>query len=149
MKNLKLDHYYNYKKALSILKTKGIRPTSQRKQLAKIIFEKGNRHLNAEDLFSEAKKLNYKISLATIYNTLKQFSSYGLLKEIVVDQNKSMYCNNHKPHYHMYIEDEEKIIDIPSKSINLSNIPQIPACLNLHNIDIIVRIRTLKEGNTK
>ena len=49
----------------------------------------------------------------------------------------------------MYIEDEEKIIDIPSKSINLSNIPQIPACLNLHNIDILVRIRTLKEGNTK
>ena len=147
MNNLKLDQFYNYKKALSILKTKGIRPTSQRKMLAKLIFEKGNRHLNADDLFNEVKKLNYKISLATIYNTLKQFSSYGLLKEIVVDQNKSMYCNNQKPHYHLYIEDEEKIIDVPSKSINLSNIPQIPACLNLHNIDIIVRVRTLKEDN--
>ena len=49
------------------------------------------------------------------------------------------------PHYHLYIEDEGKIIDIPNKNIDLSNIPQIPACLNLHNIDIIVRIRTLKE----
>ena len=88
MKNLKLEHFYNYKKALSILKKKGIRPTSQRKVLAKLIFEKGNRHLNADDLFNEVKELNYKISLATIYNTLKQFSSYGLLKEIVVDQNK-------------------------------------------------------------
>ena len=56
-----------------------------------------------------------------------------------------MYCNNHEPHYHLYIEDEGKILDIPNKNIDLSNIPQIPACLNLHNIDIIVRIRTLKD----
>ena len=83
---------------------------------------------------------------ATIYNTLKQFSSLGLIREIVVDQNKSLYCTNHESHYHLYIEDEGKIIDIPTKNIDL-NIPSIPACLKLHNIDVIVRIRTLKEKN--
>ena len=146
MKNLKISNTYNYNKAISILESKGIRPTSQRKILAKLIFESGNRHINAEELHKETKDRNHKISLATIYNTLKQFSSYGLIKEIVVDQSKSMYCNNHQPHYHLYIEDEEKIIDIPRNNINLSNIAAIPACLNLHNIDIIVRIRTLKEN---
>ena len=58
-----------------------------------------------------------------------------------------MYCNNKEPHYHLYVEDEAKIIDIPNSNIDLSNIPEIPACLNLHNIDIIVRIRTLKESS--
>ena len=145
MKKDSLNRNFNYIKALTKLKQKGIRPTSQRKVLAKIIFENGNRHLNAEIIYNEAKKLGHSISLATVYNTLKQFSYFGLLKEIVVDQNKSMYCNNREPHYHLYVEDEGKIIDIPNDNIDLSNIPEIPACLNLHNIDIIVRIRTLKQ----
>ena len=90
------------------------------------------------------KKEDRKISLATIYNTLKQFTKIGLLKELVVDQNKSIYCTNHDPHYHLYIEDEGKVVDIPQKNIDL-NIPSIPACLSLHNIDVVVRVRTLKE----
>ena len=86
--------------------------------------------------------------MATIYNTLKQFTSLGLIREIVVDQNKSLYCNNNKSHYHLYIEDEGKIHDIPTKNINL-DIPSIPACLSLHNIDVIVRVRSLKEDQKK
>ena len=66
------------------------------------------------------------------------------MREIVVDQNKSLYCTNKKSHYHLYIEDEGKIIDIPKKNIDLE-IPSIPACLSLHDVDIIVRIRTLKD----
>ena len=112
--------------------------------LAKILFEKGNRHVSADELFHDVKKEDRKISMATVYNTLKQFTSLGLIREIVVDQNKSLYCTNHKSHYHLYIEDEGKIVDIPTKNIDL-NIPSIPACLQLHNIDVIVRIRTLKD----
>ena len=98
--------------------------------------------------FDEVKKEDRKISMATIYNTLKQFTSLGLIREIVVDQNKSLYCNNNKSHYHLYIEDEGKIHDIPTKNINL-DIPSIPACLSLHNIDVIVRVRSLKEDQKK
>ena len=137
----------SYSIAIKKIEKSGIRPTKQRRILARILFEKGNRHISAENLYDEVKKEDRKISMATIYNTLKQFSSFGLLKEIVVDQNKSMYCNNKEPHYHLYVEDEAKIIDIPNSNIDLSNIPEIPACLNLHNIDIIVRIRTLKESS--
>ena len=133
-----------YHQAMKKIESSGIRPTKQRRVLAKILFEKGNRHLSANELFHDVKKEDRKISMATVYNTLKQFTSLGLVREIVVDQNKSLYCTNHKSHYHLYIEDEGKIIDIPTKNIDL-NIPSIPACLQLHNIDVIVRIRTLKD----
>ena len=134
----------SYNKAISKLSTNGIRPTKQRMILSKLLFEKGKRHISAEDLFDEVKNEDRKISLATIYNTLKQFTSLGLIREIVVDQNKSIYCTNKESHYHLYIEDENKVIDIPTKNIDL-NIPSIPACLKLHDVDVIVRIRTLKE----
>ena len=134
----------DYNKAIRILNTNDIRPTKQRMILAKLLFEKGRRHISAEELYDEVRQDDRKISLATIYNTLKQFSSIGLIREIVVDQNKSLYCTNNESHYHLYIEDEGKILDIPTENINL-NIPSIPACLKLHNIDVIVRIRTLKD----
>ena len=136
----------SYNQAIKQLINNGIRPTKQRMILAKLLFENGDRHISAEELYEEVKKDNRKISLATIYNSLKQFRKIGLLKELVVDQNKSIYCTNHDKHYHLYIEDEGKIIDIPQENIDL-NIPEIPACLKLHNIDIIIRVRTLKEYN--
>ena len=133
-----------YNGAIKTLEKNGIRATKQRRVLAKIIFDKGKRHISAENLFDEVKKEERKISMATVYNTLKQFTSLGLIREIVVDQNKSLYCNNNQSHYHLYIEDEGKVIDIPTKNIDL-DIPSIPACLQLHDIDVIVRIRTLKD----
>tara|TARA_B100001964_G_scaffold236540_1_gene298395 strand:- start:574 stop:1032 length:459 start_codon:yes stop_codon:yes gene_type:complete len=133
----------NFNQATKKLSNIGIRPTKQRMILAKLLFENGDRHISAEEIFDELKTDDRKISLATIYNTLKQFTDIGLLREINIDQKKSIYCTNHDPHYHLYIEDENKIIDIPQKNIDL-NIPQIPACLSLHNIDVIVRINTLK-----
>ena len=136
----------SYNQAIKQLINNGIRPTKQRMILAKLLFEKGDRHISAEELYEEVKKDNRKISLATIYNSLKQFRKIGLLKELVVDQKKSIYCTNHDKHYHLYIEDEGKLIDIPQENIDL-NIPEIPACLKFHNIDIIIRVRTLKEYN--
>ncbi|MDC0058025.1 transcriptional repressor [Pelagibacteraceae bacterium] len=133
-----------YNGAINKLESNGIRATKQRRVLAKLIFDKGKRHISAEDLFDEVKKDQRKISMATVYNTLKQFTNLGLIREIVVDQNKSLYCNNNQSHYHLYIEDEGKVIDIPTKNIDL-DIPSIPACLQLHDIDVIVRIRTLKD----
>ena len=134
----------NFNQAVEKLSNIGLRPTKQRMILAKLLFEKGDRHISAEELYKEVQKENRKLSLATIYNTLNQFTKLGLLKELVIDQNKSIYCTNHDSHYHLYIEDVGKIIDIPQKNIDL-NIPEIPACLNFHNIEIIVRIRTLKD----
>ena len=135
-----------YNQAIKKIENRGIRATKQRRVLAKLLFDKGNRHVSADELYQDVKKEDRKISMATVYNTLKQFTNLGIIREVVVDQNKSLYCTNRKNHYHLYIEDEGKIMDIPLKNIDL-NIPSIPACLQLHNIDVIVRIRTLKEKN--
>ena len=145
LKNIKaIDPLSDFSRAIKTLEMNNIRPTKQRMVLAKLLFEKGQRHISAENLYQEVKKDERKISLATIYNTLRQFTSLGLIREIVVDQNKSLYCTNNESHYHLYIEDEGKIIDIPTKNIDL-NVPSIPACLSLHNVDVIVRVRTLKD----
>ncbi len=145
MSNTKIyDPLSDYNRAINKLSVNGVRPTKQRMILAKLLFEKGKRHVSAEELYGEVKKEDRKISLATIYNTLRHFTNIGLIREIVVDQNKSLYCTNNESHYHLYIEDEGKIVDIPTKNIDL-NIPSIPACLSLHNVDVIVRIRTLKD----
>ena len=143
-----LDPLSAYSMALKKIEDSGIVPTRQRRVLAKILFEKGNRHISAENLFYEVKKEDRKISMATIYNTLKQFTNLGLIREIVVDKNKSLYDTNNKPHYHLYIEDEGKVHDIPTDNINL-NLPSVPACLNLHNIDVIVRVRSLKDDKKR
>ena len=100
IENKVIDPLSPYSRALKKIEESGIRPTKQRRILAKLIFEKGDRHISAENLFDEVKKEDRKISMATIYNTLKQFTSLGLIREIVVDQNKSLYCNNNKSHYH-------------------------------------------------
>ena len=139
-----IDPHSDYNQAINKLSNSGIRSTKQRMILAKLLFEKGDRHISAEEIYNEVQKEDRKLSLATIYNTLNQFTKLGLLKELVIDQNKSIYCTNHDHHYHLYIEDEGKIIDIPQKNIDL-NIPEIPACLKFHNIDIIVRVRALKD----
>ena len=133
-----------YHKAITKLKNNDLMPTKQRMVLARLLFEKGKRHVSAEDLYLEVRKEDRRISLATVYNTLKQFTKLGILKEVVVDQNKSLYCNENKSHYHLYIEDEGKVVDIPTENINL-DLPYFPACLNLHNVDVIVRVRTLKD----
>jgi Fur family iron response transcriptional regulator len=134
----------DYNKVIKKLNVNGVRATKQRMVLAKLLFGKGERHVSAEDLYIEVRKEDRRISLATIYNTLKQFTKLGIIKEVVVDQNKSLYCNNYKSHYHLYIEDEGKVVDIPTENINL-DLPSFPACLNLHNVDVIVRVRTLKD----
>ena len=110
-----------YHQAIKKIESSGIRPTKQRRVLAKILFENGNRHVSADELFHDVKKEDRKISMATVYNTLKQFTSLGLVREVVVDQNKSLYCTNHESHYHLYIEDEGKIVDIPTKNIDLNS----------------------------
>ena len=142
------DPLSDFNKAIKTLQKNNIRPTKQRMVLAKLLFEKGRRHISAEELFDEVKENDRKISLATIYNTLRQFTSLGLIREIVVDQNKSLYCTNNESHYHLYIEDEGKIHDIPTDNINL-DLPSVPACLTLHEIDVIVRVRSLKDIKKK
>jgi len=91
-----------YSRVLERLKAAGLRPTRQRLALAKLLLESGPRHVTAEELFHEARSAGIPVSLATVYNTLHQFTSVGLLREVVVDmapsrRSPSAACRARRP----------------------------------------------------
>ena len=78
----------------SMLRDVGLRPTRQRMALGWILFAKGDRHLTAEMLYEEASKAKVPVSLATVYNTLHQFTEVGLLRQVAVDGSKTYFDTN-------------------------------------------------------
>ena len=123
------------------LRAAGLRPTSQRKALAGLLYKAGNRHVSAETLHAEALRAGVKVSLATVYNTLHQFTGAGLLQQVVVDASRSYFDTNLGPHQHFYCPDEETLIDIPSGSIAVSGLPAAPAGTSVERVDVIVRLK--------
>ena len=78
----------------AMLRDVGLRPTRQRMALGWILFAKGDRHLTAEMLYEEATKAKVPVSLATVYNTLHQFTDVGLLRQVAVDGSKTYFDTN-------------------------------------------------------
>ena len=130
-----------YANALNRLKDAGLRPTRQRLALAKLLFENGHRHVTAEQLHSEALGNNVRVSLATVYNTLHQFTEAGLLREIVVDPGRSYFDTNTVAHYHFYCAEEGLLDDIPAEHMPLPSIPSVPAGTEIESIEVVVRLR--------
>src|SRR5262245_57833778 len=90
----------------AMLRQVGLRPTRQRMALGWILFGKGDRHLTAEMLYEEATRAKVPVSLATVYNTLHQFTDVGLLRQVAVDGSKSYFDTNASDHHHFFVEGE-------------------------------------------
>ena len=119
----------------------GLRPTRQRIALADLLFAKGDRHLSAEELHEEAIAAGVPVSLATVYNALHQFTQAGLLRILAVEGSKTYFDTNTSDHHHFYIEGENRIFDIPSGPVTVSNLPDPPDGMEIANVDIVVRLR--------
>ena len=113
--------------------------------LATLLFRDGDRHVTAEQLHGEALYSDVKVSLATVYNTLHQFTKLGILKELVVDSNRSYFDTNTGHHHHFLLEDENRLQDVPGHAIEVGELPPIPAGTEVSRVDVIVRLRR-KEG---
>ena len=96
-----------------MLRQVGLRPTRQRMALGWLLFGKGDRHLTAEMLYEEATRAKVPVSLATIYNTLHQFTEVGLLRQVAVDGSKAYFDTNASAHHHFFIEGADELVDIP------------------------------------
>ena len=96
-----------------MLRDVGLRPTRQRMALGWILFAKGDRHLTAEMLYEEATKAKVPVSLATVYNTLHQFTDVGLLRQVAVDGSKTYFDTNTTAHHHFFVEGDNALVDIP------------------------------------
>lgn len=127
--------------ALERLRRVNLRPTRQRLALARLLFERGHRHVTAEMLHEEAITADVQVSLATVYNTLHQFTSVGLLREIIVESSRSYFDTNVNDHHHFYCEGSGELEDIPSDDVVISRLPEPPAGKELSRIDVVVRVR--------
>ncbi len=119
----------------------GLRPTRQRVALADLLFAKGDRHLSAEELHEEAQTVGVAVSLATVYNTLHQFTEAGLLRILALESSRTYFDTNTSDHHHFFIEGENRIMDIDHGPVTVSNLPEPPEGMEVANVDIIVRLR--------
>ncbi|MEI9931140.1 MAG: iron response transcriptional regulator IrrA [Rhizomicrobium sp.] len=123
------------------LRDAGLRPTRQRMELASLLLRNGDRHTTAEGLHGEALNAGIKVSLATVYNTLHQFTEAGLLRQVVVDAARSYFDTNVGDHQHFYCEEENRLIDIPGESIAVAGIPAPPKGMQVERVDVVIRVR--------
>lgn len=123
------------------LKGSGLRPTRQRVALGNLLFGRGHRHVSAECLHEEAVAARVPVSLATVYNTLHQFTEVGLLREIAVDGTKTYFDTNTDDHHHFFDETSGAVTDIPSETFALTRVPEAPEGMEISRVDVVVRIR--------
>ncbi len=119
----------------------GLRPTRQRIALADLLFAKGDRHLSAEELHEEAQEAGVVVSLATVYNTLHQFTEAGLLRILAVEGSRTYFDTNISDHHHFFVEGENRVMDIESAPVTVSNLPEPPEGMEIVNVDIVIRLR--------
>ncbi len=119
----------------------GLRPTRQRLALAKILFSNGDRHVSAEDLRQEARAAKVLVSVATVYNTLNQFTSAGLLREVAIEGDRSFFDTNTSNHFHFYHEKEGRLFDIGAENLEIKGLPTAPEGTEIDRIDVIVRLK--------
>ena len=123
-----------------ILRQAGLRPTRQRVSLAHLLFSAGDRHVTAETLHEEALARKVPVSLATVYNTLHQFTAAGLLREVAVEGAKAYFDTNTSNHYHFFCEHSGKLMDIATGSIRIEGLPEAPEGMSISRVDVLVRL---------
>lgn len=123
------------------LRKAGLRPTRQRVALAALLFGRGDRHVTAEGLHEEAAGTGVAVSLATIYNTMHQFTRAGLLRDVTVDGARTYFDTNIGDHHHFYCEDDGSLMDIDGAAIAVAGVPAPPPGAKVDRVDVIVRLK--------
>ena len=122
------------------LRTAGLRPTRQREELAAMLFGCGDRHVTAEALHREAMLAGTQVSLATVYNTLHQFTEAGLLREVVVDSGRAYFDTNTSRHHHFFNTHTHELADIHGDAISVGRLPEAPEGTRVEDVEVVVRV---------
>ena len=129
-----------YSQVINRLRRVKLRPTRQRIALARLLFDGADRHVTAEMLHAEAQEASIQVSLATVYNTLHQFTAAGLLREIVVDSQRCYFDTNMNDHHHFFFKGDNRLEDIPGEEVVLARLPEAPAGTKVTGVDIVIRV---------
>jgi Fur family iron response transcriptional regulator len=79
--------------------------------------------------------------LATVYNTLHQFTDAGLLRQVIVDGDKTHFDTNTGEHHHFYFEDEDVLTDIPGGDVKIDGLPRAPVGTEIERVEVVVRLK--------
>ena len=129
-----------------LLKRAGLRPTRQRMALGVLLFGDGDRHLTAEMLHMEAIQHQIPVSLATVYNTLHQFTEARLLREVAIEGSKTYFDTNTSDHHHFYFEHNGVLMDIESDMVSMMTVPEPPEGMEISRVDVLVRLVAKRQG---
>ncbi len=129
-----------YSQVFDRLKQVGLRPTRQRIALAKLLFDAGDHHFSAEQLHGQASAAGIRVSLATVYNSLHQFTKAGILREIIVSPGRSYFDTNTSDHHHFFFEDTHRLLDIDAKDVTITKLPKLPEGTSLDRVDVVIRV---------
>jgi Fur family iron response transcriptional regulator len=119
----------------------GLRPTRQRVALGDLLFAKGDRHLTVEELHDEAVNAGVPVSLATVYNTLHQFTEAGIIRVLAVEGARTYFDTNVSDHHHFFVEGENEVLDIPVNNLQIGNLPTPPEGMEIAHVDVVIRLR--------
>lgn len=120
----------------------GLRPTRQRLALAALLVGDGaDRHVTAEGLYGAVLASGERVSLATVYNTLRAFCEAGLMTEITVDTARSYFDTRIEAHPHFFIEDDQRLTDAPVEELDFARLPEVPDGFELARVDVVIRLR--------
>ncbi len=128
------------KDILKKLKDHSVLPTSQRIEVAAILFARPQ-HLSADQIIDKLKGRGSRVSKATVYNTLKLFSEQGLVKELSLDSSRKFYDSTTHPHHHFYHVDSGELSDIPESQISIRRVPPLPKGTEQESVEVLIRVR--------
>lgn len=123
------------------LRHSGLRPTRQRMALAALLFRGDDRHVSAESLHREAEAARIPVSLATVYNSLNQFTRAGLLREVAIEGDRTFFDTNTSNHFHFYLEEAGGLVDIDAVGLDVVGLPELPIGTAIDRIDVVIRLK--------
>ena len=126
--------------AEKLLLKAGLRPTSQRIGLAVILFDGVDKHVTPDDVLRLAQNAGVDVSVATVYNTLGQLAAAGLLRRVTLDAGRTFFDTNVSPHHHVFVEDEDRLIDISGDAMQITGLPDLGDGVRIKSIDVLVRV---------
>ena len=146
MENHTDKHMLSMRDMAGVLKRHDILPTQQRLMIARVLFERP-RHFSADQVMNQVNEGVDHVSKATVYNTLGLFARNGLVREVIVDPTRVFYDPNTSNHHHFYNIDTGELTDIDASSLDIYDLPELPAGTVAAGVDIIIRVRNETAAN--
>ena len=134
--------HYSKQELIELLGQQGINVTSQRIDIARVLFAHGD-HVSDEVVFDRVNREladSRRVSKATVYNTLGLFAEKGLIRQVIADPTRVFYDPNTKPHHHFYDINSHELMDIDEADIRMQGLPSLPEGARLEGVDVVIRV---------